>query len=208
MPSTPLKTLRMVSQSSLLSEQTWRQISCCTYARTCFIAPQLISSHETIREHLLLLRAFVFTELCEHNASRKTITCILPPERGWWFKSWFESTSRTLPAVGFTWACQESGRESHFQERLFPSLRKPRYSGRSFSHCLPGHPAPQARSKKGHLVHTPSWVFSASQQAPQSKHCVTGSVPGHKPCRVKPMLWTTFRSNRKNRTKMDLIYFH
>lgn len=53
MPSTALKTLRIVSQSSLLSKQTRLQISHGTYMCMCFIVPQLISSNETIREHLL-----------------------------------------------------------------------------------------------------------------------------------------------------------
>lgn len=52
-----------------------------------------------------------------------------------------------------------------------------------------------------HLVFT-------SQQTPQREHCVAGSVPGRELCRLKPMLWTVFINNRKNRTKMNLIYFY
>lgn len=169
----------MVSQPPLLSEQTWRQISCCTYICTLFIAPQLISSHETIREHLLLLRAFAFTELCEHNARRKSVTRILPPEWDGWFRLrklvWINIMHLAEASAGFTWT--RWPREPLPRE----ALPQPEEAALLRTAVLPlpaWPPSTSTRSTRGLLVHTPSWSPLLHSRLPRASTALLGAYQG------------------------------
>lgn len=145
----------------LLPEQTWHQNSHHTYMCTHFIAPQLISSHETIRKHLLLPRhaSIMPVESQLHLFCLQNEIADMHSN----LQSWCESTSYTLP---------------RHQEEHVRSVAKRTTSKRGSSSVWGSHTSWEgcastaclvmfAWSKKGLLVHTPSWSSLLHSRLPR-----------------------------------------